>query len=102
MRRLRREGLAVARLLLTSSFLDDVAGLDPRAEEAVWAKLRLVASFPGVGSSLIEPSLTSAFGDSCLKVSALMYDILYKRMEAGEDGDEVVVVAGVIPQRRVR
>lgn len=92
----------MARLLLTNSFLDDVATLDPRVEEAIWAKLGLVASFPGVGSALLEPSLAAAFSDSCLKVAALSYDILYKRMGAGEDGEEVVVVAGVIPQRRVR
>lgn len=91
----------MARLLFSGPFLDDAAELSEAAEAEVWAKLELVETFPGVGSSLIEPVLLRAFGPSCLKVAAAGHDIIYERDGSG-DKDELVRVLGIVPQRRVR
>ncbi len=91
----------MARLLFSGPFLDEVAELSEAAEAEVWAKLKLVETFPGVGSSLIEPVLLRAFGPSCLKVAAAGYDIIYER-DGGGERDELVRVLGIVAQRRVR
>lgn len=62
----------------------------------------LVESFPGVGSSLVEPSLRHAYGSTCLKVVAAGYDVLYERGEKGKDGEEIVDILGIVSQRAVR
>lgn len=93
----------MARLLLADSFLDDLAALDERVEDAVWAQLELVQAFPGVGSSLVEPMLVHAFGKRCLKVAARGYDVLYERAGACMDNEEeTVYVLGIVSQRKVR
>ena len=90
-------------------FLDKLAELDESAEARIWEKLELVESFPGVGSSLLEPLLVRAFGRGCLKVSAVGYDVIYERSGEGDEddrgngeGDETVSVLGIIKQRRIR
>lgn len=92
----------MARLRFSDEFLDFLVELDGRVEEEVWKKLALVGSFPGVGSSLVEPSLRHAYGPSCLKVSAMGLDVLYERGAKGADGEEVVDVLGIVSQRAVR
>lgn len=91
----------MARMSYSEPFLDEVASLSPREGEAVWAKLALVESFPGVGSSLLEAQLARAFGRGVLKVSAAGFDVVYERCE-GEGEDELVRVYGLVPQRRLR
>lgn len=92
----------MARLRFSEEFLDSLVELDGRAEDAVWKRLALVGSFPGVGSSLVEPSLRHAYGPSRLKVAAAGYDVLYERGARDADGEEVVCVLGVVGQRTVR
>lgn len=92
----------MARLRFSEEFLDSIAGLDERVEEAVWAKLVLVEGFPGVGSSLVEPSLRHAYGPSCLKIMVAGYDVLYERGPKDKDGEEIVDVLGIVSQRAVR
>lgn len=91
----------MAKLRFSGPFLDDLAELDSLVEQEIWRKLELVRDVPGVGSSLVEPSLTQAFGSTCLKVTAGGYDVLYER-SGGNGEDELVCVLGVVPQRRVR
>lgn len=91
----------MARMAYSGPFLDELAALPARDEGEVWAKLALVESFPGVGSSLVGPSLARAFGPGCLKISAAGLDIVYERC-GGEGDDELVRVHGVVAQRRVR
>lgn len=98
----RTGGPPVARLRFSEEFLESVAGLDGRAEDAVWEKLALVGAFPGVGSSLVGPTLRHAYGPTCLKVAAAGYDVLYERGARDADGEEVVCVLGVVGQRTVR
>lgn len=90
----------MVRMRFSGLFLDELAALPERVETEVWQKLQLVQDFPGVGSSLIEPMLIRAFGDSCLKVTAAGFDILYERTSVGDEG--VVDVLGIVSQRRVR
>lgn len=90
----------MARMVYAAPFLQDLAQLDERREALVWEKLSLIEAFPGVGSSLVEPSLMRAFGEAILKVSATGYDVLYERH--GDTGNETVHVLGLIPQRAVR
>lgn len=99
---MRISGPPVARLRFSEELLESLAGLDKRVEESVWKKLALVQGFPGVGSSLVEPSLRHAYGSACLKVVAAGYDVLYERGEKGNDGEEVVDVLGIVNQRAVR
>ena len=94
-RRLHDEGPSVTRMRFSGPFLDELA--------------ELVESFPGVGSSLLEPLLVRAFGRGCLKVSAVGYDVIYERSGEGDEddrgngeGDETVSVLGIIKQRRIR
>lgn len=91
----------MARMRFSAPFLDELADLSERVENEVWLKLELVRDYPGVGSSLVEPSLRRAFGDACLKVTACGYDVLYERRTA-EEGEELVDVLGIVAQRRVR
>ena len=88
----------MAKMTFTSVFLDEVAELPAYAEEAVWDKASLVAAFPGVGSSLVEPSLRAAFGPDCLKVNAAGYDVLFDY----DRQNETVAFLGVVNQRAVR
>lgn len=88
----------MARLVFAEPFLDGVSLLPDYAEEAVWEKVGLVASFPGVGSSLVEPTLRSAFGPDCLKVNAAGYDVLF---DYDRQADEVCFL-GIVHQRAVR
>lgn len=90
-----------AKLFLSTPFLQDLALLDPAFEERVWRELELVQSFPGVGSSLVEPLLVQAFGASVLKVAVGSYDVIYERIHL-DDGSERVNVLGIIPQRKIR
>lgn len=99
----------MARLRFTQPFLEELSALDARVEDEAWRKLALVEAFPGAGSSLLEPSLVKAFGRSCLKVNALGYDVIYERLgadehQAGDSGtaEEIVVILGIVPQRKVR
>lgn len=103
------EGPSVTRMRFSGPFLDELAELDESAEARIWEKLELVESFPGVGSSLLEPLLVRAFGRGCLKVSAVGYDVIYERSGEGDEddrgngeGDETVSVLGIIKQRRIR
>ena len=101
MRRLPRpslEGPAVARALYTGPFIDDLAALPEYAIDAVRVRCEAVAEFPGVGSTLIEPSLIRAYGSSCFKAVACGYDVLYERL----DDQGAVVFLGIVPQRKVR
>ena len=82
----------------TCAFLDEVAELPGYVEEAVWDKASLVAEYPGVGSSLVEPSLRAAFGPGCLKVNAAGFDALF---DCDRRGDTVLFL-GVVHQRAVR
>lgn len=88
----------MARALFAEPFLDDVALLPDRAEEAVWEKVGLVAAFPGVGSALVEPSLRAAFGPDCLKVGAAGFDVLFDYDRPAD----TVCFLGVVHQRAVR
>ena len=88
----------VTREVFTSSFLDDVAELPERVESVVWEKVSLASSFPGVGSSLVEPSLRAAFGPDCLKVNAAGYDVLYDY----DRQSDAVCFLGIVHQRAVR
>ena len=90
----------MARMVYTVPFLQDLSGLDEAREAAIWEKLGLVEAFPGVGSSLVEPSLVRTFGDAILKVSAAGYDVLYERK--GDIGSETGRVVGMVSQRAVR
>lgn len=90
----------MARMIYALPFLQDLSALDERREALVWEKLGLVEAFPGVGSSLVEPSLARTFGGAVLKVSAAGYDILYER--SGGPDNETVHVLGLVPQRAVR
>lgn len=94
----------MARLQFARPFLEDLSLLDEAVELEVWRKLELVERVPGVGSSLVEPMLRTAFGDSCLKIAAAGYDVLYERTQGGKEGaaEEIVRVLGIIAQRRVR
>lgn len=92
----------MARLRFSEEFLESLAALDQRVENVVWEKLALVEVFPGVGSSLVEPSLRHAYGPTCLKVVAAGYDVLYERGRQGPDGDEVIDILGIVSQRAVR
>ena len=102
----------MARLKFTRPFLEELSALDVRVENEVWRKLALVGAFPGVGSSLLEPSLIKTFGQSCLKVNALGYDVIYERLGADDErrsggsgaveADEIVAILGIVPQRQVR
>jgi len=89
-------------MIYTTPFLEDLSSLDEARENAIWEKILLVESFPGVGSSLIEPSLLTAFGEAILKVSAAGYDVLYERLGRDESNTEVVRVLGIVPQRAIR
>ena len=88
----------MADLVFAESFLRELSELPQVIEEAVWAKLSVVAQFPGVGSALLGYQLKATFGAGCLKITVYGYDVLYRRM------DEVgkVQVLGIIHQRRVR
>lgn len=88
----------MARAVFTEPFLDGVSLLPGYAEEVVWEKVGLVASFPGVGSSLVEPTLRSAFGPDCLKVNAAGYDVLF---DYDRQADSACFL-GVVHQRAVR
>lgn len=98
LRRPPREGRTVARALYTGPFIDDLVGLPEYAFGAVRARCEVAAEFPGIGSSLLEPSLVRVYGASCLKLVACGYDILYERLD---DRDSVVFL-GIVPQRRAR
>lgn len=88
----------MARAVFTEPFLDDVSLLPGYAEEAVWEKVELVASFPGVGSALVEPVVRAMFGPNCLKVNTAGYDVLYDRNRE----TDTVCFLGVVHQRAVR
>lgn len=88
----------MAKLLLTNTFLDELASLDDAVVEETWAKLETVEAFPGVGSALLEPYLRSTYGPSCLKVAVYRYDLIYRR----NDADNEVHILGIVPQRVVR
>lgn len=88
----------MARLLLTNTFLDELAGLDEAVAEEAWAKLETVEVFPGVGSALLEPYLRSTYGPGCLKVAVYRYDLIYRR----GDADDEVHVLGIVPRCSVR
>lgn len=88
----------MAREVFTNSFLDDAANLSERVESAVWEKVGLVSSFPGVGSALVEPSLRAAFGPDCLKVNAAGYDVPYDYDRLSD----AVCFLGIVHQRAVR
>ena len=88
-------------LVLAGPFIQELAQLNQHVEDVVWQKLTLVQSFPGVGSSLVDPMLVQAFGPSVLKVAAGAYDVLYER-EPIDDDYERVNVLGIIPQRAIR
>ena len=90
----------MARLVLTESFLNELADLSDRAADEVLRKLALVESFPGVGSSVTNSLLLNSFGSGGLKVSAAGYDVFYKRVPTGDD--ELVYVVGLLHQRRIR
>lgn len=92
----------MARLRFSEEFLESLARLDGRVEQSVWEKLALVENFPGVGSSLVEPTLRRAYGPACLKVAAAGIDVVYERGEKGADGVEVVDILGIVSQRAVR
>lgn len=92
----------MARLRFSEEFLESLARLDGRVEESVWVKLAHVENFPGVGSSLVEPTLRRAYGPACLKVAAAGTDVVYERGEKGADGVEVVDILGIVSQRAVR
>lgn len=95
----------MARLQFARPFLEELSLLDEAAEQEVWRKLELVGRVPGVGSSLVEPMLRTAFGNSCLKIAAAGYDVLYERVQDGEEEhatEEIVRVLGIVAQRRVR
>lgn len=92
----------MARLRFSEEFLDSLVELDGRVEETLWKRLALVGSFPGAGSSLVEPSPRHAYGPGCLEVSAMGLDVLYERGAKGADGEEVVDVLGIVSQRAVR
>lgn len=102
----------MARLRFTQPFLEELSALDMRVEDEVWRKLALIEAFPGAGSSLVEPSLTKAFGQSCLKINALGYDVIYERLgtdderrgngSGSDEADEIVAILGIVPQRKVR
>lgn len=96
------DGPHMTRLRFSEEFLTSLAGLDSRVVDTVWKKIELVESFPGVGSSLVEPSLRHAYGSRCLKVVALGYDILYERRPGRHDDEEVVDILGIVPGRAVR
>ena len=97
---LPRGGRRLVSMRFSGPFLDELAALSKPVEERIWSKLELVESFPGVGSSLVEPILLRAFGSKCLKVSAAGYDVIYEREGSGED--EMVYALGIISQRRIR
>lgn len=88
----------MSRAIFAEPFLDDVSLFPGYAEDAVWEKVDLVLSFPGVGSALVEPSLRAAFGSSCLKVNAAGYDVLY---DYDRQVDSICFL-GVVHQRAVR
>lgn len=92
----------MARLRFSEEFLESLARLDGRVEESVWVKFALVENFPGVGSSLVEPTLRRAYGPACLKVAAAGIDVVYERGEKGADSVEVVDILGIVSQRAVR
>lgn len=95
----------MARLQFARPFLEELSLLDEAVEQEVWRKLELVERVPGVGSSLVEPMLRTAFGDSCLKIAAAGYDVLYERVQDGEEEhatEENVRVLGIVAQRWVR
>jgi hypothetical protein len=88
----------VARGIYTGPFIDDVAGLPESIAEEVRVKCESAENFPGVGSSLIEPSLRHTYGNTCLKLLVPGYEVLYERVDA----EDVIVFLGVIPQRTLR
>lgn len=87
------------RVELTERFVGDAAGIWPdRAYDYAHRAVRMLESFPEMGSTDVPPSIVREFGEGVRKCVIAPFDLVYEY----DEQSDVVYVYALVPCRQAR
>lgn len=89
----------MAEIVYTENFIEGMLSVQLESKrEEIFAAVELLASNPEIGSRIIRPVIEKQFGKDIHKLVVHPFDVFYRYVP----GKDIVIVEGLLHQRRVK